>query len=103
MNILKVFIFIGALIFTASPVIAGPILVDPHTGKYLGNLNSNKFDPNSVANPYGKYGSKFSPDSINNPYGKYGSKFSPDSATNPYGNGGPIIVDPGHGYNVGDH
>ena len=37
--------------------------------KYLGNLNQNPYDPNSVNNPYGQYGSKYSPDSIRNPYG----------------------------------
>jgi hypothetical protein len=47
-------------------------------GQFLGNLNSNRFDPNSVANPYGPHGSRFAPDSINNPY-TYGS---------PYGFGG---------------
>ena len=57
-------------------------------GKYLGNLNANQFDPNSVANPYGRYGNPYSPDSINNPYGRYGNPFSPDSATNPYATGG---------------
>jgi len=25
-------------------------------GKYLGNLNDNPYDPNSVSNPYGRYG-----------------------------------------------
>jgi hypothetical protein len=29
-----------------------PILVDPRTGKYLGNLSSNQFDPNSVNNQF---------------------------------------------------
>jgi len=37
-------------------------------GNYRGNLNGNRYDPNSVSNPYGQYGSKYSPDSINNPY-----------------------------------
>ncbi len=60
-------------------------------GKYLGNLNSNKYDPDSVANPYGQYGSQYSPDSINNPYGRYGSPYSPDSPNNPYGKGVKII------------
>ncbi|MBX9771923.1 MAG: hypothetical protein K2X29_11155 [Candidatus Obscuribacterales bacterium] len=45
-------------------------------GSFRGNLNDNPYDPNSVSNPYGQYGSKYSPDSINNPYG----------AGNPYGN-----------------
>jgi hypothetical protein len=55
-------------------------------GEYRGNLNSNPYDPNSVANPYGKYGSQYSPDSINNPFGA-GSPYSPDSPNNPYGSG----------------
>jgi hypothetical protein len=38
-------------------------------GQFRGNLNNNPFDPNSLANPYGRYGSPFSPDSLNNPYG----------------------------------
>lgn len=81
----------------------GPILVDPSTGKYLGNLNSNRFDPNSVANPYGRFGSRYSPDSINNPYGRYGSPFSPNSARNPYTNQGPIIIRPyGSGFGFGN-
>jgi hypothetical protein len=53
-------------------------------GQYLGNLNSNRYDPNSVANPYGQYGSRYSPNSINNPYGQYGSPYSPNSVRNPY-------------------
>jgi hypothetical protein len=56
-------------------------------GKYLGNLNANKYDPNSVANPYGRYGSRHSPDSINNPHGQYGSRYSSESVNNPYGQG----------------
>lgn len=60
-----------------------PIIVAPN-GQYLGRLNNNRYDPDSVANPYGRYGSKYSPDSINNPYGQYGSRYSPDSINNPY-------------------
>lgn len=37
-------------------------------GNYRGNLNGNQYDPNSISNPYGRYGSKYSSDSINNPY-----------------------------------
>jgi hypothetical protein len=60
-----------------------PIIVAPN-GKYLGNLNSNPYDPNSVSNPYGRYGSPYSSDSINNPYGIYGSPYSLQSPNNPY-------------------
>ena len=55
-------------------------------GQYRGNLNANPYDPNSVANPYGQYGSQYSPNSINNPYGA-GSQYRQDSPTNPYGTG----------------
>ena len=62
----------------------GAIVVDGQTGKYLGNYNANKYDPNSVANPYGRYGSRYNPESINNEYGVYGSPYSPYSINNPY-------------------
>ncbi len=68
-----------------------PYLVDQDTGKYLGNLNDNQYDPNSVNNPYGRYGSKYSPDSINNPYGTYGSEYSPHSPNNPYSTSPPAV------------
>ena len=71
-----------------SPVIRGK------DGEYLGRLNKNKFDPDSVSNPFGRYGSKFSPDSINNPYGTYGSRYSPYSATNPYATEAPKLFAP---------
>jgi len=44
-----------------------PIIVDQN-GQYRGNLNNNQYDPNSVSNPYGNYGSQYSPNSLNNPY-----------------------------------
>ncbi len=62
---------------------APPILVDPQTGKYLGNLSANPYDQNSVSNPYGQYGSLYSQDSINNPVGEYGSPYSDKSINNP--------------------
>lgn len=65
----------------------------PKGGKFLGSLNSNPYDPDSISNPYGKYGSKYSPDSVNNPYGKYGSKFSNQSANNPYATDAPKLYD----------
>ena len=39
-----------------------PILVDQQSGKYLGDLNANPYDPNSASNPYGKYGSEYNND-----------------------------------------
>lgn len=68
-----------------------PHLRDRETGKYLGNLSANPYDPNSVNNPYGQYGSQYSPDSVNNPYGQYGSQYSNDSANNPYATNAPGV------------
>jgi hypothetical protein len=68
---------------------APPILIDQKAGHYLGNLNTNQDDPNSVSNPHGLYGSKTSEDSINNPNGKYGSPQSNDSINNPYTTNAP--------------
>lgn len=77
----------------AAPVYATPQLRSSDgQGKYLGNLNSNRFDPDSISNPFGRYGSPYSPDSVNNPYGQYGSPYSPYSARNPYATQAPSIV-----------
>ena len=81
-----------ALILTSTLAQAdSPYLMDSQTGKYLGNLNNNPYDPDSVSNPYGNYGSPYSSDSINNPYGNYGSPYSNDSPNNPYGTNAPSI------------
>ena len=91
-------------LFLAACICAMPIaaaaddqfLVSPD-GTYLGKLNDNQYDSDSVSNPYGKYGSEYSSDSINNPYGEYGSKYSNKSARNPYATDAPIVVDPDSG------
>ena len=74
---------------------ATPILIDQKTEHYLGNLSTNRDDPDpgSVSNPHGCYGSKTSEDSINNPNGKYGSPQSNDSMNNPYATNAPIVFD----------
>lgn len=61
-------------------------------GTYLGRLNSNPYDPESVSNPYGKYGSPFSAQSLTNPYSAYGSPYSSLSPTNPYTSTPPLVV-----------
>lgn len=61
-------------------------------GTYLGNTG-NKYDPNSINNPYGKYGSQYSPNSVRNPYGQYGSQYSTQSPNNPYTTHRPTVYD----------
>lgn len=60
-------------------------------GKFLGNINTNKYDPNSLANVYGNYGSQYSSISIFNKYGIYGSEYSNFSPFNKYSNNALII------------
>lgn len=83
----------AAILVALTAPVSAQSLVSPN-GQYLGNLNSNRFDPNSVNNPYGQYGSRFSPNSINNPYGQYGSRYSNQSPNNPYATQAPMIVAP---------
>jgi len=78
---MKYLIFIICLLFAVSA----------SAGEYLGNYNNNKYDPNSISNPYGKYGSKYQPNSVNNKYGKYGSKYSNQSTNNPYATNPPQL------------
>lgn len=61
--------------------------------QYLGCLNCNKYDKNSVWNQFGTYGSKFNRLSIWNEFGTYGSKFNSLSPWNQFSNDPPVIVD----------
>ncbi len=93
-----ILLFFSAVVLTflLSPAVANsapPVLIDPQTGKYLGNLSANPYDPDSVSNPTGQYGSPYSQDSINNPVGEYGSPYSDKSINNPYATNPPIIID----------
>jgi hypothetical protein len=66
-------------------------------GTYLGKVNNNQNDPESISNPNGKYGSKNSPTSINNEAGVYGSKISLLSANNPNTAHAPNMYGTGYG------
>ncbi|NQY78999.1 MAG: hypothetical protein HRT47_01680 [Candidatus Caenarcaniphilales bacterium] len=60
-------------------------------GTYLGNTSNNQYDPNSINNPYGKYGSSYSMNSIRNQYGQYGSRYSSTSPNNQFSTPGRAI------------
>jgi hypothetical protein len=83
--------YVPAVAPTLPTLGGGPAIVG-RDGQYLGQLNGNRFDPNSVANPYGTYGSPYAPNSINNPYGTYGSRYAPLSPTNPYATTPPLLI-----------
>lgn len=60
---------------------------------YLGKLNANEYDPESIWNEYGKYGNKYNSNSIWNEYGKYGSDYSQYSPFNEYASHPPVLKD----------
>lgn len=60
---------------------------------FLGLINTNSFDSDSVCNPYGTYGSKYSSTSIWNEYGSYGSDYASYSAFSDYTSSPPIIYE----------
>ena len=71
-----------SIMFNIAPAEAAGLYA--RDGTYLGEMNANPYDANSISNPYGKYGSPYSPTSIKNPYSKYGSPYSTESVNNPY-------------------
>ena len=78
------FLFVAVLVTAVNISEAQSPFLISNEGQYLGDLNDNPYDPTSVSNPYGLYGSPYSPDSVNNPYGRNGSEFSIDSPNNDY-------------------
>lgn len=60
---------------------------------YLGNISSDKTNPDSIFNSQGKYGAADTEFSINNPKSDYGALNSDLSACNPDAANPPIIVD----------
>lgn len=60
-------------------------------GQFLGKLCLNIYDPESILNQYGLYGSQYSTTSINNKYSMYGSLYSSLSPFNPYTSTPPSI------------
>jgi hypothetical protein len=55
-------------------------------------LGVNRYNPNSLANPYGA-GSPYKADGLMNPYSQYGSPFSNKSWRNPYATDAPKLYD----------
>jgi len=62
-------------------------------GTYLGKLSCNPYDPESISNPFGRYGNPYG-NTLMNPYSSYGSPYSSKSWTNPYTNDAPRIYSP---------
>ena len=54
----------------------GESYIEGGDGTFLGKLNPNRFDPESIFNRFGRYGSKFSPDSIFNRFSTFGNQLN---------------------------
>ncbi|NIF06527.1 hypothetical protein F3J23_13845 [Chryseobacterium sp. Tr-659] len=61
--------------------------------QYLGCLNCDTFDKNSIWNKYSDYGNVFGSKSIWNTYGNYGSSYSTYSPWSSYASYPPAILD----------
>jgi len=78
--------------FILSAVLALAVVLTSRSGvtqTYLGNLSANPYAPGSAAGP----SRRFDPNSITNPQGRYGSPLSPHSATNPLATEAPTLRD----------
>ena len=61
-------------------------------GQSLGRVNTYPHDPESVANPCGRYGSGNAPNSINTFFGRFGSEHSSLSASDPNSTTPPVVI-----------
>lgn len=62
------------------------------SGVFLGNVNRNKFDADSLVNPYGTHGNRYSAESIFNQYSQYGSPYGTESPYNKFSTTPPMFV-----------
>ena len=60
---------------------------------FLGYLNTDKYQKDSIWNKYGDFGSKYNTKSIWNEFGDFGSKFNSYSPWNNFSTNAPVIVD----------
>jgi hypothetical protein len=81
--------------YLAPPVAIHPVI--PPTGEYLGQLSTNPYPSNSIANPYGA-GNPYKPESITNPFSPNGSRFGANSPSNPYATDTPKLYDANGNY-----
>lgn len=73
----------------------GDIHIRSADGVFLGSLNPNRLDVNSIFNRYGKYGNRYSELSIFNRYSNYGSRYSAYSPYHPTTRTPPEIISGG--------
>ena len=65
--------------------------IESGDGTFLGKLNPNQFDQESIFNRFGRYGSQFSPESIFNRFSTYGNQFNSLSPFNRFSTNPPRL------------
>jgi len=73
--------------------LSGQVTSDTGYTVYLGKITNNKFDPDSICNPFGIYGSPYSATSMFNQNSIYGNQTSTFSVDNLSAKAPPVIVD----------
>ena len=73
----------------------GEAYIQAADGTFLGSLNPNNFDTDSIFNKYGPHGSKYASNSIFNKYSPYGGSYSAFSPFNTRTQSPPKIVQKG--------
>src|SRR5574343_1476045 len=76
--------FLVVVVSFALEAHAQVVVVDQSTGRVVGTLNGNKYDPYSIANQYSELSNPYSANSLNNPYGTTANPYMPGSINNPY-------------------
>jgi len=76
----------------SDPKVLGAAIVG-YDDTFLGFINRDANDSDSVGNGWGRFGSPLSPYSIWNPDGRWGSRYAPDSPWNPYAAQPPRVFD----------
>lgn len=61
-------------------------------GQFLGEISPDRYNPDSILNQYGPYGSRYSGTSIFNAYCPYGGQYGRFSPENPYTTSPPRLV-----------
>jgi hypothetical protein len=84
--------------YARAPAYTSPYVPAPAMSQSVGRsqpvavINGNRYDPRSLANPYGA-GSPYKPNGLMNPYSQYGSQYSNKSWRNPYATDAPKLYD----------
>lgn len=89
----KVFIVLSLLLYCIFHAQTLHLYGGADQKEYLGCLNCDNFDKNSIWNKFSDYGNVFSSKSIWNAYGNYGSTYGPYSPWNAYTSYPPAIID----------